>query len=168
MGVLNKNGYAALVEREKANLDYFLNLCVLSLLFVIECVAARMVGWPGSAAIPWTAIVMAYGFYRLAIPCAEKWYDWINAAYDLYRYQLAEQMALRPFENKADETVRWKALSYFIRRYDIKCDDPDIFSSFHYPLPTRKESQVDGKKTPHHTSSEESPKEKEEKCSNGG
>jgi hypothetical protein len=140
MAVLSEKGYAAQVEREKAALYFCLNLSVLSGFFVVECVLARMwLGWAGPALVPWAAVGVAYVFYRLAIPCAEKWYDWINAAFDLYRYQLAERLALEPFKDREDETGRWRAISYFIKHG--RWDD---FRAFCYPLPGEKEVKAGG------------------------
>jgi hypothetical protein len=136
MSVLSEKGYAAQVEREKAAFDFFLNLSVLSTVFVVECVLARaLLGWPGLALVPWAALGMAYVFYRLAVPSADKWYDWINAAFDLYRYQLAERLALKPFENANKELERWWGLSRFIQ------GEQDTFDGLDYTLPKPKATQ---------------------------
>ena len=141
MSVLSEKGYAAQVEREKATFDFFLNLSVLSAAFVGECVLARvLLGCPGSALVPWAAMGMAYVFYRLAVPYARKWYDWINAAFDLYRYKLAERLALKPFVDEVDEMQKWKDISYFIKRSPW-----DGFRAFRYSLPDKKEVEVGAK-----------------------
>ena len=99
-------------------------------LFVLECVAARaLLGWPGSALIPWTAVITSYVFYRLAVPCAEKWYDWINAAFDLYRYDLAERLTLRPFKDEEDEMRMWWTISSLVKRGSLEESDR-IFDYF--------------------------------------
>ena len=81
------------------------------------------------ALVPWAGVGVAYLFYRLAVPCAGKWYDWINAAFDLYRYQLAEQLALKPFENAGEELALWWALSLFAG------GERENFEDFDYTLP---------------------------------
>jgi len=161
--VLNEQKYAVFVEREKEGFDFFINLTALSAILMMECVLIRcLLGWPVFTWVALTSGCAVFIFYQAAVWCALNWGEAIKTAFDLYRYQLAEQMSLLPFKDKKDETRRWKALSYFIKRYNIKCDDPDIFGAFRYPLPTGKESQVESKKAPHEPPSEETAKEKEE------
>jgi hypothetical protein len=134
--VLSKNGYVVQIEREKAELDFFLNLSLLSLIFVAECILAHMFGWSGSFIIPWLSLGTTLFFYRLAILSTGKWYDWINAAFDLYRYDLAKQLALRPFKYISDEKKIWANVTRFLQE-----DKVSEYLKLDYPLPPIKQTK---------------------------
>jgi hypothetical protein len=139
MTIVNENNYAKLVEYEKAKLDFFLNLSLLSLVFVLECVITHVLGWRIMALVPWLGIGTSYVFYRLTIPCTKKWQDWIKAAFDLYRYQLAEALALPPFEDKDEEMQYWYSISMALGASEKE----DEFIAFDYPLPkTKKDDET--------------------------
>ena len=142
----------AVIEPASANLNFFLNLSVLSFVFAVECSLARvLLGWPGVSLIPWAAVGVAYGFHKLAILCAKKWYGWINAAYDLYRHQLADTLALEPFKDVEDEKNSWEGISYFVRRGSWR-----DFGAFRYPLPDLKDAKAQADTFPCEVSSNES------------
>ncbi|MBN1888791.1 MAG: hypothetical protein JW850_12420 [Thermoflexales bacterium] len=132
--ILNEQKYAVFVEREKEGFDFFLNFSVLSGALVIECVLLRLVwGWPALTAVALISGCAAFAFYQAAVWCARSWGETIKTAFDLYRYQLAEQLALEPFADKIDETRRWRAISGFIKQ-----GDSESFGAFRYPLPGAK------------------------------
>jgi len=141
--VLNKEKYAIFVEREKEGFDFFLNFSILSGVLAAESVLLRL--FLGQPMFTWVALAsgcVAFLFYYWgAVNCARNWGETIKTAFDLYRYQLAEQLALKPFKDKIDETRRWEAISYFIKR---GCWSD--FGAFRYPLPCdgRKKTEDEG------------------------
>jgi hypothetical protein len=139
--VLNEKKYAIFVEREKEGLDFFLNFSVLSGVLVVESVLFRwLLGWPMLTRVALVSGCVAFLFYYWgAVSCARNWGDTIKTAFDLYRYELAEWLALEPFGDKVDETRRWRAVSRFIKRG--RWDD---FGAFRYPLPDEKEVKAEG------------------------
>jgi hypothetical protein len=132
--VLSKEKYAVFVEREKEGFDFFLNFSVLSGVLAVEGVLLRLL--LKRPMFTWVALasgcVAFLSYYWGAVNCARNWGETIKTAFDLYRYQLAERLALEPFKDKKDETETWEAISYFIKRG--RWDD---FRLFRYPLPGR-------------------------------
>jgi hypothetical protein len=138
--VLNEEKYAIFVEREKEGFDFFLNFSILSSMLAVESVLLRM--FLEQLWFTWVALASgcaAFLFYQAAVRNARNWGETIKTAFDLYRYRLAEQLALEPFEDKVDETRRWQAISYFIKRGSW-----DDFRAFRYPLPGEKKAEAKG------------------------
>jgi hypothetical protein len=134
--VLREQKYAVFVEREKEGFDFFLNFAVLSGVLAVESVLLRL--FLEQLLFTWVALVSvcaAFSFYQAAIRCAIQWGETVKTAFDLYRYQLAEKLALDPFVDKIDETEKWEDVSYF-----IKHDSGEEFGAFHYPQPREKKS----------------------------
>ena len=141
--VLNEEKYAVFVEREKEGFDFFLNLAVLSGLLVVECVIFRLVcERPVLTLIALLSGCIAFAFYQFAVWCARNWGETIKTAFDLYRYQLAERLALKPFERAGDELKRWEGISYFIQGIQGGREAFD-FDDFNYSLPKSRGTQVD-------------------------
>jgi hypothetical protein len=140
--ILADKEYAIFVEREKATLDFMLNFSVLSALFGLECVIARLlvvarlleVGQAYSL-VSLPAFVLSGLFYAGAKGPARNWGETVKVAFDLYRYELAERLALRRFWSKTEEKTRWKTFSDFI------LGDDEEFGDFKYPLPRESEGR---------------------------
>lgn len=128
--------YAIFLERQKAGMDFMLNLSILTGLFALECTAIRLVGgiWIPSW-IPVIALGITYLFYRGAIRYAVDWGQVRKAAFDFYRYQLAEHLGLKPFNTQDEERAQWEAISSFLR------GDRRDFEDFDYPLPKKVETK---------------------------
>lgn len=130
--ILSDKEYAIFVEREKATLDFMLNFSVLSALFGLECIVARLFGvgqeW---SLVPLLAFVVSGLFYAGAKGPASNWGETVKVAFDLYRYELAERLALRRVWSKAEEKTRWETFSDFI------LGDDEEFGDFEYPLPRK-------------------------------
>jgi hypothetical protein len=134
--VLNEEKYAVFVEREKEGFDFFLNLSVLSGFLAVECALLRLLWeWPPLTLIALLSGCIAFAFYQAAVRCARNWGEAIKTAFDLYRYPLAERLALKPFESAGDELKHWWGLSRFIQ------GERETFEDFDYPLPKPKQSQ---------------------------
>lgn len=133
--VLSKEKYAAFVEREKEGFDLFLNFTVLCTTLAIESIVLRLI--LHNAAFTWIAIVGACAAclcYSATVSTCRRWGETIKTAFDLYRYQLARQLDLLPFDDKTDEFHRWQSLSDF-----IKYGQYDDFGAYDYPLPSPNE-----------------------------
>jgi hypothetical protein len=126
--ILSQEKYAIFVEKEKAGLDFLLNLSLLVGIFGIECVVLKLAGIAFTALIPAAAFLSAYFLYRGAIQAASNWGETVKVAFDSYRYQLAHRLSIKPFHNKREEFARWYAVSQFIIQNEA-------FDKFDYPLP---------------------------------
>jgi len=130
--ILTKEKFAVFVEREKEGMDFFLNLSALSALLAVESIVLRLL--LANPIFSWIALLsgcVAYLFYRGTVYCAHSWGESIKTAFDLYRYELAGQLALAPFEDRKEEVERWTKLSRFIK-YGHWRD----FREYAYPLPS--------------------------------
>ena len=130
--VLNEEKYAVFVEREKEGFDFFLNFSALSGMFAVEGLLFRWFsGWP---TFTWATLVggcVAFLSYQAAVRCARNWGETVKTAFDLYRYQLAERLALEPFRDRVEEIMRWEAFSHLVRYGGTR----ESFRTFRYPLP---------------------------------
>ena len=115
---LTKENYAVYVEREKAGLDFVLNLCFLLSLLGLEMVyiglifSQNYVIWFVGAGF--TAF-FAFLFYKAAVVGAYSWGTTVRVAFDLYRYHLLRALYGYPPEGFSDEFHFWKQISQFIR-----------------------------------------------------
>lgn len=122
--ILSKEGYASFIEREKANLDFLLNMAVISVVFSFEYIYLDFLMSPyafidfrfwlmiGVKLI--VAIGLAYAFYRWAIQGALSWGFTIRVAFVLFRNQLRKKLGLRTPEDFGDENNLWEeARRYF-------------------------------------------------------
>jgi hypothetical protein len=139
--ILDAEKYAPFVDREKEGFDFFINFAVLSALLAFELLVLRFLLnlHPDLAAssvlsiLTWSVCIaggLAYLFYRAAIASALNWGETVKSAFDLYRYELAAQLALERFTDKDDETEKWQNFSYFLKR-----GGANSFMRFNYPLP---------------------------------
>jgi hypothetical protein len=135
--ILSEEKYAIFVEKEKAGLDFLLNLSLLMGIFAIECLVLTFIGVKLTPLLPTTALGGAYLLYRGSIQAASNWGETVKAAFDSYRHHLALRLSMEPFQNFSEEFARWRAISEFI----IK--DEKAFNRFDYPLP--KASQQESK-----------------------
>jgi hypothetical protein len=130
--VLAAEGYAPFVDREKEAFDFFLNITVLSGVFTVECTLLRFhLAHPSLTWLALASACIAYIFYRAAIVNALNWGEMVKTAFDLYRYQLAEALALKTFEDKEKEKKYWENISSSLRK-------EQEFLEFNYPLPKEK------------------------------
>ena len=157
--MLTEVKYAVFVEREKEGFDFFLNFSVLSGVLAVESLLLRgLWGWP---MLTWVTLVggcAAFAFYQAAIWCARHWGETIKTAFDLYRYALAEYLALRPFGDMRDELVRWSDLSFFIE------GKRKFFDEFTYPLPKSESPHSDDLTQPSAASGRERALKRDDRC----
>lgn len=139
--ILSDKEYAIFVEREKATLDFMLNFSVLSALFGLECFVVRLLAMAKllevgqvCSLVSLLASVASGLFYVGAQGPARNWGETVKVAFDLYRYELAERLALRRFWSKTEEKTRWRTFSDFIL-------GDEEFGDFKYPLPRQSEGR---------------------------
>src|SRR5262249_33803912 len=109
------DSYSKLIENARAEVDFFINLCVLALLV---CLLSAMRVFYSAALIvvqPWQDFAwlhlfasvafgfITYFFYRLALSRIPAWGDFIRSAFDLYLPDLAKQLG---YELPATPTAR--------------------------------------------------------------
>lgn len=115
---LTKENYAVYVEREKAGLDFALNMCALLIFFGLETaytgllLAHDWIAWSIGAGL---VLLVAWAFYSASITSAFNWGVTVRVAFDLYRYRLLSALYGRPPIDFSDERDLWEALSHFAR-----------------------------------------------------
>jgi len=120
--ILEKDGYASFVEKEKTLLDFLLNMAVVTLFFGAELVYVdillRRFDWILSPAKMAAALILAFCFYLLSIQGAISWGYTIRAAFVLYKEELHKRLGLQPAEGYYHERVIWKYATRFYRDHD--------------------------------------------------
>lgn len=121
--ILTEEGYAPFVEREKATLDFLLNMAVVTLAFGAELV---YVDWLLSQVhIVSVALkllltgTIAFCFYLLAIQGALSWGYTIRTSFVFYRHRLRKRLGLRQPTGFHNEYSMWGRASRFYRDHDI-------------------------------------------------
>jgi hypothetical protein len=115
--------YAAVIDDAKTSFDFMLNN---SFLFAVLSLSLLLVGliYPGQLASPgrtvrvlWIIEVLicvglAYYLYRMSVGRAKVWGDTVKAAYDLYRWELLEQLGYKQKPvTRADEVWLWQNIT---------------------------------------------------------
>ena len=120
--ILEEEKYASFIEKEKALLDFPLNLAVVSLVFGAEAIYFDILlqnwDWVLSPAKLLIAVVLAFCFYLLSIQGAISWGYTIRTAFVLYRKHLRQKLGLIPVQDYYGERVLWKRASRFYRDHD--------------------------------------------------
>lgn len=73
---------------------------------------------------------MAYFFYNASLPAARQYGNLIRSAYDLFRFDLTEQLRLELAEDSDDEHDKWKTWSEFVALGDLE-RTRDAFVYYH-------------------------------------
>jgi len=137
---LTKENYAVYVEREKAGLDFVLNLCSLFLFLGLEVVyvglifSQNYVDWlVGAGFVAFLALV----FYKTAVVGAYSWGTTVRVAFDLYRYHLLRALYGHPPDEFPAEIGAWKRISQFLREGLDPAEgglrEEDMTLLLHYP-----------------------------------
>ncbi len=131
--LLEKSGYASYVEKEKALLDFLLNMAVVTLVFGAELVYVDILRYQLLWALPWdklltwlsalaklgTAVVLAFCFYLMAIRGAVSWGYTIRTAFVLHKESLRQKLGLAQAEGFYEERILWRLASRFYRDHDV-------------------------------------------------
>lgn len=128
--ILSREKYSLFVEREKANLDFLLNACLILLLFSLELIllgpflAQNVWRWLSGAGF--TVVVSYVIFYRTSIIGAVGWGQTVRVAFDLYRYELLAALYGRSPDNFSEEKTFWSNTSNFFRQSKSELLNPDF------------------------------------------
>ncbi len=121
--ILERKGYAPFIEREKAVLDFLLNMSVVSLFFGCELVYIDLLlsRWnlPMALLEIGIASVIGFCFYLLSIQGALGWGYTIRTSFVLFKDDLGDQLGLKRAEDYYEERVQWKRASRFFRDHDV-------------------------------------------------
>jgi hypothetical protein len=130
LAVLPKD-YRELIDDAKAQVDWWVNLSVLSFVFLIEfwIVVFSTFGLRSAwyltllnILVPLALLVLLNWFFSWrATSAAAGWGDYVKSAFDLYRFDLIEKMGLTPPANRKTEKELWTKISQSIvfRRPDM-------------------------------------------------
>jgi hypothetical protein len=115
--ILANEGYLPYISQARSGVDFLLNISLLLVLFGLECILLRIlllphIGW----SLPVVAFLLAYIFYKAAISSVYNWGGLIAASFDLFRYQLAQALGLKPAGDFKEEKRRWQGLTQFWHR----------------------------------------------------
>jgi hypothetical protein len=139
--ILSDKQYSIFVEREKATLDFMLNMALLTSILAFEGIISRLCGYQISMWLVLAFAAAAFFFYRGAIDSALGWGGTVKVAFDLYRYDLANQLALRSVWSFPREKDQWRNLSDFLQDPD---EERPIKEQVNYDYPLPKKAKADG------------------------
>lgn len=120
LAVLPKD-YRELIDDAKAQVDWWVNMGVMSLLFLIEFWYAIFSKW--GLTLPWYIttlnLVLPIAIYVLlslllswrAASAAIGWGDYVKSAFDLYRFALLESMGIDAPKTRKEEREVWTRFS---------------------------------------------------------
>lgn len=106
LAVLPKD-YRELIDAAKAQFDFWFNLYVLSLLFIIEYAAAVVFSGIHAVWLPILALVAARLAYTQACRAAVEWGDLVKAAFDVFLPDLASKLKLSIPSKRTEERKLW-------------------------------------------------------------
>jgi hypothetical protein len=130
LAVLPKE-YRELIDDAKAQVDWWVNLGVISILLLIEFWGAVYSKWGLTLGwfynilnilVPLVIVVLLNWFFLWrATSAAVGWGDYVKSAFDLYRFSLLEQLGIEPPTSREQEEKLWKSFSQAIinRRPDM-------------------------------------------------
>ncbi len=100
-----------LVESAKAQMDFWLNVWLLSLLLFGEYLVGVIVTRQRGSLWPLIAIPLAWAASSRARSAAANWGELVKAAFDVYLPQLREKLGIGTNLSRADEYEQWDDLS---------------------------------------------------------
>lgn len=115
---LTKNDYARYVARERAVMDFLVNLTVVlfSFGFLLGITEWTFNSWSGELALKLGLVLACCAVtFRLSIQGASGWGATIRTAFVLFREDLREALHLRKPKNYKDERQIWETASDFLR-----------------------------------------------------
>ncbi len=133
--ILTKNHYAEFIMREKAVMDFLLNLIVVLITFgvVFFCTEVWFNGssprlWIVTAAIALSCMML----FRLSTVAARSWGVTIRTAFICFREDLRKTLCLRQPNDYSEERAIWEAASEFLQanltEEEIVAAEQGIFS----------------------------------------
>ena len=116
--ILAREKYTVYVEREKAGLDFTINLSALLGVLSMEMAYTGLLFVPNYEVwLLWSALMLALScaIYWAGIPAAYSWGMTVRVAFDLYRYHLLKALHGRPPSSFEMEVSQWRKFSAFFR-----------------------------------------------------
>jgi hypothetical protein len=118
--VLAREKYAVFVNREKAGLDFLLNLSILAGLFGLEMILVWFLFKQGFPVFELGLAVSISAFcYWASITSALHWGGAVSVAFDMYRHKLRKALGVTAPASLAAEKEIWRQLSAFYRIRDM-------------------------------------------------
>jgi len=114
--------YCALIDAARVYVDFWVNLCALSLFviaeFYVAAILAHRMGFSTlltrTGQFPWIPAVALVTFlisHRLAKKAALEWGNWVKAAFDLYLPELRAKLEFAPSASTKEEYDKWVAFN---------------------------------------------------------
>lgn len=139
--------YATFIESEKAILDFFVNLLLVSGIFwVVAIIVFAFTGRPEVGLLLLPLPILAYLLYKGSCVAAANWGTTVKSAFDLYRFELKKALNLQLPDRAelSDERAMWQGISEFLAYGRL-----ENFGGFDYaPMYAKMEkaSQKEGEK----------------------
>jgi hypothetical protein len=114
LGVIPKE-YSTLINDAKAQVDFWVNLWVLSIILILEYAIAGVV--TSQFKLWWFPILMlavTFVAYARARVAAIEWGDLIKAAFDIYLPELSKKLGFEKPANRDEEIALWHKVSQSI------------------------------------------------------
>lgn len=113
--ILDKNGFASYVEKEKASFDFLLNLLVILVILSLEFIGLSLL----QLSVKWLlwltlTVPLAYLAFKTLTTNALYWGDMVKVAFDLFRHDLREALLFRTPDSLEEEKQMWEEISAFI------------------------------------------------------
>jgi hypothetical protein len=124
--------YAVFIESEKAILDFFLNLLLVSgIIWVASVIVFACTGRLEAGLLFALLPFSAYLLYKGSCVAATNWGTTVKSAFDLYRYELKKALNLQLSEGAelSDEREMWRGISEFLAYGGL-----ENFEGFDYTL----------------------------------
>lgn len=121
--VLSQVKYSLYLEREKANFDLLINLCLVAILFCAELFIVSLIfvgNFIELLSILGIGLCVAYFLYVTALGGALGWGTTVKIAFDLYRYELMQSLKIKIPSNQKEEKETWMKISEHFRDLEKK------------------------------------------------
>jgi hypothetical protein len=119
--VLSQVKYSLYLEKEKANFDFLINLCLIVILFCVELFVVGLLFISElSHWLFWIGFLfcIAYILYCTAVSGALGWGNAVRVAFDLYRFELLASLKIKLPKNDNEARMIWDQTSNYFRNVE--------------------------------------------------
>ena len=125
--VLSQEKYSLYLEKEKANFDFLINLCLIIVLFCVELFVVGLLFLDELKFNLWLILIglmfcVAYVLYCTSVTGALGWGNTVRVAFDLYRFELLASLKIKLPKNDIEERRTWDQISNYFR--NVKNSEP--------------------------------------------
>ena len=128
--ILVKHQFMPYMEEHRSTMNFLLNNSLLLAIFGLECLLLRIIACQGIHwLLPCFSFISSIVFYQASISSAFQLGELCRAAFDLFRYHLANALGLSSVQSFRKEQIMWEQLT------DFWNEQPDLdFDKFNYRI----------------------------------